>query len=196
MYSPTEDFTTTGKNDSSATRQLLFYPTSVFFRSFTHQSNNIISSSVRKDVAMTHATRLASSGLPYLSDLQLNDLYQLQDQLDTAWKNGQSIVSNQLYDKVADSINYESNQLNSDPYSYGIKRTDAELKNLLDYFTLSLSQGKPLVTDAVWDILNRELTLRNGMNASSSIACPSHWTTMSLAELPVQFVTLSRSSNR
>lgn len=33
------------------------------------------------------------------------------------------------------------------------------------------------------------------MVASSSIACPSHWTTMSLAEVAVQFITLSRSSS-
>ena len=144
---------------------------------------------------MTHATHLATLGLRYLGDLQLNDLYQLRDELDTLWTKGQSTVSNTLYDKVVDSINYESSQLNGDPYNYAIKREDAELKKLLDYFTLSHSQGKPMVENAVWDILNREVALRSGMISPSSITFPSHWTAMSLDELPVQFIQLSRSSN-
>ncbi|CAF0805226.1 unnamed protein product [Rotaria sordida] len=88
-----------------------------------------------------HATKLANIGIKYLSDLQLNDLYQLQDELNTLWKNGQSKISNNLYDKIVDSINYEITQLQTDPYNYTITKTDNELKKLVDYLAQLYSQG-------------------------------------------------------
>lgn len=51
-----------------------------------------------------HATNLANIGIKYLGDLQFDDFCQLPDELDILWKNGQSVVSNNIYDKVVDSI--------------------------------------------------------------------------------------------
>jgi len=141
-----------------------------------------------------HARNLANNGIKYLGSLQLDDLCQLRDELDTLWKNGQSVVSNNLYDKVVDGINYEITQLKNDPYVFSVKKTDNELRKLLDYLTQLHSQGKPLVENLVWDILNQELTMRNVMNFNSTLTYPSNWTTMSLNENPIQFITLSHSS--
>ena len=141
-----------------------------------------------------HATKYVSIGIKYLGELQLDDLCQLQDELNTLWANGQSAVSNDLYDKVTDSINYEITQLKSDPYNYAVKKDDTELKKLLDYLTQLHSQGKGIVENSVWDILNHELTMRNGINFNSTVTCPSNWTPMSFNEIPIQFISLSRSS--
>ena len=88
-----------------------------------------------------HATKLANLGVKYLTDLQLNDLCQLRDQLDTLWKNGQSKVPNNIYDKVADGINYEITQLKTDAYDYVVKKTDDQLKKLVRLFnTITFSR--------------------------------------------------------
>lgn len=58
-----------------------------------------------------HANKLAREGIRYLGDLQLNELCQLQEELDVLWNSGQAKVSNSLYDKVVDSINYQLSQL-------------------------------------------------------------------------------------
>ncbi|CAF2705857.1 unnamed protein product [Rotaria sp. Silwood2] len=141
-----------------------------------------------------HATKLANIGIKYLGDLQLDDLYQLQDELNTLWKNGQSTISNNLYDKIVDSINYEITQLKNDPYNYAVTKTDNELKKLIDYLTNLHSRGQSPIENSIWDILNHELTMRNTINFNSSLAHPSHWTTMSLSENPIQFIKLCRSS--
>jgi hypothetical protein len=141
-----------------------------------------------------HATNLANIGIKYLTDLQLDDLYQLQDELNTLWKNGQTKISNTLYDKIVDGINYETTQLKTDPYNFAIKKSDNELKKLVDFLTQVHSQGKGLVENSIWDILNQELTMRNMIDIKSTGSYPSNWTTMSLDELPIQFISLSRSS--
>ncbi|CAF3132582.1 unnamed protein product [Rotaria sp. Silwood2] len=141
-----------------------------------------------------HATKLANIGIKYLGDLQLDDLYQLQDELNTLWKNGQSTISNNLYDKIVDSINYEITQLKNDPYNYAVTKTDNELKKLIDYLTNLHSRGQSPIENSIWDILDHELTMRNTINFNSSLAHPSHWTTMSLSENPIQFIKLCRSS--
>jgi hypothetical protein len=141
-----------------------------------------------------HATNLVNLGVKYLSDLQLDDLCQLRDQLDTLWNNGQSKVPNNVYDKVADSINYEITQLKNDSYEYAVKRSDNQLKKLLDYLTQLHSQGRPLVENLVWDILNQQLSMRNLIDVNSKVICPSNWTSMSFNENPIQFISLSHSS--
>jgi hypothetical protein len=141
-----------------------------------------------------HATNLKNIGIKYLNDLQLDDLYLLQDELNTLWKNGQSLVSNNFYDKIVDSIDYETTQLKTDPYKFAVKKSDVELKKLVNYLTQVHSQGKSLVENSVWDILNHELTIRNMINLNSITSYPSNWTTMSLNELPIQFISLFRSS--
>ena len=143
---------------------------------------------------MAHANNLVNMSLKYLGDLQLNDLCQLRDELDTAWSQGQAKVSNQVYDKVADGINYEVALLKNDVYAYGVKRTDQQLKNLLDYLTVLHGKHRPLVDNTVWDILNQELAVRNVMKGNIAIQYPSHWTGMSLDDNPVEFITLSHSS--
>lgn len=140
------------------------------------------------------AANLINIGIKYLADLQINDLCQLRDELDALWKNGQSKVSNHVYDKVVDSIDYELTQLKNDPYNYASRKSDSELKKLLDYFNQKHSQGQALIEDSVWDVLNQELTMRNVMNSNSASTYPSHWTTMSLTENPIQFISLARSS--
>ena len=63
---------------------------------------------------------------------------------------------------------------------------------------MRLKPSDTRVTDAwprpVWDILNQELTMRNVINFNSTLIYPSNWTTMSLNEIPVQFISLSHSS--
>ena len=78
----------------------------------------------------THAAKLATGGIRYLGDLQLSNLVQLHDELNALWNSGQSQVSNSLYDKVVDGINYETSQLTSDPFDFVVKRTNYELKNI------------------------------------------------------------------
>ena len=141
-----------------------------------------------------HVTNLNKIGIKYLADLQLNEFSQLRDELDILWKNGQSNISNNLYDKIVDSINYELIQLNNDPYEYIVKKTDNQVKNLVDYLTQTHTQGRALVENSIWDILNHELILRNVMNINLTINYPSNWTTMSLNEIPVQFILLSSIS--
>lgn len=143
---------------------------------------------------MTHANNLIQIGLKYLGDLQLNELCQLRDELDALWNQGHAKVSNTIYDKVADGINYEVTLLKNDPYTYGVKRTDQQVKKLLDYLTLMHSKGRAMVDNFIWDTLNQELSIRNTINANSMISYPSHWTGMSLEENPVEFITISRSS--
>lgn len=144
---------------------------------------------------MTHANNLMQTGLKYLGDLQLGELCQLRDELDRAWSQGQAKVSNHIYDKVADGIDYELTQLKTDPYAYGVKRTASQLKKLLDYFTQMHSKGRAMVENFIWDTLNQELTIRHTIDANTMLNYPSHWTGMSLEENPVEFITLSRSSN-
>lgn len=132
--------------------------------------------------------------MSYLAHLQLDDLCSIKDQLDSLWSKGQSPIPNRLYDKIVDSIDYELNLLKSDSYTYIVKKTDIQTKKLLDYFNDLYNQGRPMIDNAVWDILNRECSLRQAMTSVSSITTPSYWTSVSLDELPVQFVPLSRSS--
>ena len=139
-----------------------------------------------------HATKFASIGIKYLGDLQLNDLCELQDELNSLWNNGQSKISNNLFDKVVDTINYEITQLKSDPYNFASKKNDAQLKKLVDYLTLVHSQGRALVENSVWDILNQELTVQNLINLNSTLTYPLNWTAMS-TNIPVEFVSLNRS---
>lgn len=141
-----------------------------------------------------YANNFATIGIKYLADLQLNELCQLRDELDIQWKNGQSVVSDKLYDKVIDSIDYELPQLKTNTYEYGVKRTDQQLKNLLDYLTQLHSQGKSIVENIVWDILNRELNIRQALIKNTTLSYPSNWTTMSLNENPIQFISLDHSS--
>ncbi|UJR32352.1 hypothetical protein I4U23_019815 [Adineta vaga] len=141
-----------------------------------------------------HATNIKSAGLKYLNGLQLDDLCQLQDELNIAWKNGQSVVSNAIYDKISDSIQYETTQLKTDPYNFAMKKTDGELKKLIDFLTQIHAQGRPLVDNSIWDTLNRELNLRNLININSLLTYPSIWIGMSLTETPIQFISLSRTS--
>lgn len=141
-----------------------------------------------------HATNLSNIGIKYLGNLQLDDFCQLRDELDILWKNGQSKISNNLYDKIIDSINYELTQLNNDPYNYVVKKTDNELKKFINYLNQLHSQGKPLVENSIWDILNQELIMRNLININSTLIYPSNWTTMSLNEIPIQFISLSHTS--
>ena len=144
---------------------------------------------------MTHIQQLSTTGLAYLANLQLDDLCRIRDELDSLWSRGQSSISNRIYDKIVDGINYELNLLKSDPYTYSTKRTGIQVKKLLDYFNDLYTQGRPMIDNAVWDILNRECQLRQALvSSSSSITAPSHWTNVSLDELPVQFIPLSRSS--
>jgi glutathionyl-hydroquinone reductase len=96
-----------------------------------------------------HATNLAKIGIKYLSDLQLDDFCQLRDELDKLWKNGQSTISNNLYDKIIDSINYELTQLKNEPYDFAVRKTDNELKKVVDYLTQLHSQGQPLVENSI-----------------------------------------------
>ncbi|CAF2838936.1 unnamed protein product [Rotaria sp. Silwood2] len=100
-----------------------------------------------------HATKLANISIKYLSDLQLDDLYQLQDELNTLWENGQSKISNNVYDKIVDSINYEITQLKTDPYNYAVTKTDNKLKKLVDYLTKLHSQGTSPIGNSIWNIL-------------------------------------------
>ncbi|CAM4817718.1 unnamed protein product [Rotaria magnacalcarata] len=141
-----------------------------------------------------HTTKLANIGIKYLSDLQLDDLYQLQDELNTLWKSGQSTISNSLYDKIADGINYEVTQLAADPYNYAVKINDNELHKLLARLTGLHSQKKSPVANSVWDILSHELAMRNFVAIHPPLTYPSHWTRMSLSENPVEFITLSQIS--
>lgn len=141
-----------------------------------------------------HAAKLTNLGIKYLNNLQLDDLYQLKEELDIQWQNGQSKISNNLYDKIVDSINYETTQLKSDPYNYVILKTDNDLKKLLDFFNLLHSHGKSPIENSVWDILDHELTLRKTMIFDSKLPHPLNWTTMSLNENPIEFITLSQSS--
>ena len=141
-----------------------------------------------------HAAKLGSTGIRYLGDLQLDDLCQLQEELDSLWKSGQSTISNALYDKVVDGISYEMSQLSGDPYNFAVKKTDSELKKMVAYLTQLHSQGKPRVDNSIWDILNQELSLRNVIIPDSTITFPSHWTAVSTIESPVTFISLSRSS--
>jgi len=143
---------------------------------------------------MLHATSLANIGIEYLSNLQLDELCQLRDGLDILWKNGQSNISNNLYDKVIDSINYEMIQLNNNTYDFVVKKSDKNLKNLLDYLNKLNSQGKTLVENFIWDIINQELIMRNIINFNPTLSHPSNWTTMSLNEIPIQFISLSHLS--
>jgi len=140
---------------------------------------------------MMHGTSLANIGVAYLTDLQLDDLCQLRDELDILWQNGQSKISNNLYDKVIDSINYEILQLKNDTYDYVVKKSDKNLKNLLNYLNKLHSQGKSLVENVIWDIIKQELTIRNIINFNPTLIHPSNWTTMSLNEIPIQFISLS-----
>jgi hypothetical protein len=141
-----------------------------------------------------HASKLASEGIRYLDDLQINELYQLQEELDVLWNSGQANISNGLYDKVVDGINYEISQLSSDPYNFVLKKTDSELKNIVDYFGQLYSQGKSRIVDAIWDILHQELVLRNNVITDLNITFPSHWTAVSERESTVQLITLPRLS--
>jgi hypothetical protein len=141
-----------------------------------------------------HATKLASEGIRYLGDLQLNELCQLQEELDVLWNNGQAKISNSLYDKVVDCINYEISQLSSDPYNFVLEKTDSELKNIVDYFGQLRSQGKSRFDDTIWDILHQELVLRNDAITNLNITFPSHWTAVSERTSAVQLIPLTRSS--
>jgi len=141
-----------------------------------------------------HAAKLASEGIRYLGDLKLNELCQLQEELDVLWNNGQAKISNSLYDKVVDGINYEISQLSSDPYNFVLKKTDSELKNIVDYFGQLRSQGKPRVDDTIWNILHQELVLRNDAITNLNITFPSHWTAVLERTSPVQLIPLTRSS--
>jgi hypothetical protein len=141
-----------------------------------------------------HASKLTNEGICYLGNLQIGELCQLQEELDVLWNSGQSKLSNNLYDKVTDSINYEFSQITSDPYNFVLKKSDVELKNIIDYFGQSRSQGKPRIDDAIWNILHQELVLRNNLIVDPNITFPSHWTAVSEKESPVQLVTLTRSS--
>ncbi|CAF1245349.1 unnamed protein product [Adineta ricciae] len=141
-----------------------------------------------------HGAKLKAAGFEYLNGLQLNDLYQLEEELSTAWKNGQSIVSNEIYDKVLDSVNYEATQLKADPYSFAMKKTEKELKNLVDFLAQMHAKGTPLVDNSVWDTLNQEWNIRILANSNSSASCPSNWIAMSLNEAPVQLISLPRAS--
>ena len=140
------------------------------------------------------ATQLASIGIKYLGNLQLDDLFQLQNELNILWKDGQSRISNHLYDKVIDSIDYELTELKTDPYNFAVTKTDDELTKIVNYFTQLYSQGKSVIEDSLWDALNQELTMRKIINFNSPLTYPSNWTAMSLDENPVQFISLSRSS--
>lgn len=95
-----------------------------------------------------HATQLASEGIRYLGSLELNELCQLQGELDALWSGGQRNISNNLYGNFVDGINYEISQLSSDPYSFVLKKTDSELKNIVDYFGQLYSQGKGRIDNA------------------------------------------------
>ncbi|CAF1453404.1 unnamed protein product [Adineta steineri] len=141
-----------------------------------------------------HASNLKISGINYLNGLQLDDLYQLQNELDMLWKQGQSTVSNNLYDKITDSINYDLIQLKTDPYKFAVRKSDIELKKLVDFFTQAHSQGRNLIENSVWDILNQELSMRGKINVNLVVSYPSNWIGISLNELPIQFISLSRLS--
>ncbi|UJR19568.1 hypothetical protein I4U23_022698 [Adineta vaga] len=141
-----------------------------------------------------HAAKLASMGICYLGDLQLDDLCQLQEELNALWKNGQSTISNTLYDKIGDGINYELMQLTNDPYDFVVKKTDSQLKNITVYLTQFSTEGKSLIDKSIFEILNQELKLRNFLIPDSTITLPTHWTSVSMIESPVTLITLSRSS--
>jgi hypothetical protein len=139
-----------------------------------------------------YASKLASEGIRYLGDLQINELCQLQEELDGLWSSGQSKVSNNLYDKVVDSINYQLSQLASDPYNFVMKKTDSDLKNIVAYFGQLFTQGKFRIDNVSWDVLRQELDIRNHLIADPTITYPSHWTAD--RESPVKLITLTRSS--
>ncbi|CAF3640812.1 unnamed protein product [Adineta steineri] len=141
-----------------------------------------------------HTAKLASMGISYLGDLQLDDLCQLQEELDSLWKNGQSTISNTLYDKVVDGINYEMIQLTNDPYDFVVKKNDSQLKKIVVYLTQLNAQGKPLFDKSISDILNQELALRNVLIPDPTTTFPQHWTSVSMIESPVTLISLSRSS--
>ena len=144
---------------------------------------------------MSHVANLHSTGLRYLGSLQLHELCRLRDEMNTLWKNGQVMFSNNVYDKVVDGIAYELSQLTSDPYVYVSKREECALKLLMDYLNEVYGQGDPLVSDEIWKLINRELSLRASLPSSASLVLPGHWTSMTLSESPVRLISLSRSSD-
>ncbi|CAF1233420.1 unnamed protein product [Rotaria sp. Silwood1] len=141
-----------------------------------------------------HASKLASEGIRYLGSLQLHELCQLQEELDTLWNNGKTIVSNNLYDKVVDGINYEIAQLTNDPYNFVMTKTDSEVKDLVDYFTQLPAQGQSRIGNSMLGILQKELALRNDTIVDPTIQFPSHWTNVSPTDSSVQLIPLVRSS--
>lgn len=141
------------------------------------------------------ANKLASEGIRYLADLQLHQLWQLREELNILWANGQTKVSNNLYDKVVDGINYEMTQLTNDPFDFVIHRTDADLDNFITYFGQLFSQGKSPLNNDIWNIVQQEHMLRKNLTRDSSITYPSHWTTTSPPpQAWVQLIPLDRSS--
>ena len=141
------------------------------------------------------ANKLANEGIHYLADLQLHQLWQLREELNILWNNGQTKVSNNLYDKVVDSINYELTRLTDDPYDFVIHKTDADLHNFVAYFGQLYSRGQSPFNNDIWDIIHQEHILRKNLTTDSSITYPTHWTTTSSRESSsVQLIPLSRSS--
>ena len=144
---------------------------------------------------MSHVAHLHTAGLRHLGSLQLHDLCRLRDEMNVLWKQGQATFSNEVYDKVVDGIAYELGQLISDPYEYVNKREENALKLMMDYLNEVYGQGNPLVSNEIWQLIKRELSLRASLPSSDSIVSPGHWTRMTLTESPVRLISLSQSSD-
>jgi hypothetical protein len=84
--------------------------------------------------------------------------------------------------------------MTTDPYEFAMKKTDIQLDKMINYLNQLHSQGRPCIDDSIWDILNRELIVRKSLSLNSIVNVPSHWTARSMTETPIQFVTISRSS--
>ena len=140
-------------------------------------------------------SKLAKEGIRYLGELQLHELWQLREELNILWNSGQTKVSNNLYDKIIDGIDYEVSRLTNDPYEFALRKTDEDLQNLLAYFGQLNAQGKSPINNDICNVISQERILRSYLIADSSITYPAHWTITAQKEQSVQLIPLTRSSD-